>query len=90
MTGLEAALDIFKAAMLDKFQLRADKHGDRSVTVAGSKHLHEDYVSEGLWAHFYAEVDEFRRADHTEAEMGEAVDVANMAFLIWWKDSGMP
>ena len=90
MTNLEIALDIFKAEMLDKFKARADKHGERSVTVAGSNHLHEDGVTEGLWSHFYSEVDEFRRADHTQDEMAEAVDVANMAFLIWWKDSGMP
>ncbi len=88
MTTLEQALDSFRAAMLAKFQKRADKHGARSVTVAGDKHLHEDGVYEGLWHHFDDEVQEMRRAEHTEDEMGEAVDVANMAFLIWWRDRG--
>ena len=90
MTDLEQALDIFKAAMLEKFHQRADKHGERSVTVSGSKHLHEPGVQEGLWKHFMLEVDEFNDAEYGTEEMEEAVDVANMAFLIWWENRGTP
>ena len=90
-SALESALDAFKTKMLEKFRARAVKHGDRSVTIAGATYLHDDGVIRGLWRHFGAEVDKFRRADRdTQNEMDEAVDVANMAFLIWWKDTGMP
>ncbi len=88
MTELEQALQCFSTDMLAKFQARADRHPGRSVTEVGRTLLDEPGVYEGLWKHFEDEVQEMREAGHTQDEMGEAIDVANMAFLIWWRDRG--
>ena len=76
--------------MLQKFQDQDQKQGERSVTRVGNTLLGEDGVKEDLWEHFEAEIQEMRDAEFTEEEMREAVDVANMAFLIWWWDNGPP
>ena len=89
MTELEQALSDFRSQMLAKFQVRAERHPGRSVTEVGRRLLDEDGVYEGLWQHFEEEVQEMRDADHINEEMKEAVDVANMAFLIWWRDRGV-
>ena len=36
---LSQGLERFKAAMTAKFELRATKHGERSVTLVGDRHL---------------------------------------------------
>ncbi len=86
--SLESGLERFKQAMLAKFKARDRVFGERSVVRVGDALLKEDGVYEGLWEHFEAEVQEMRDADHIEDEIGEAVDVGNMAFLIWWRDGG--
>lgn len=84
--ALEEALDAFKAAMLAKFALRSEKHGDRSVVIAGNKHLRDEGVYEGLYEHLGDEIEELWATNQdTPEQMDEAVDVANMAFLIWWR-----
>jgi hypothetical protein len=82
------ALDRFRASMLAKFEARDVKQGERSVTRVGNALLQEHGVYEDLWQHFYEEVAEFQLAERAEEKVGEAVDVANMAFLIWWRDGG--
>ena len=87
-TKLEDALEDFKRAMQAKFEAVAYKHPDRSVTTVGNRLLDQEGVYEGLWEHFDSEVREFHEATHRDDQMAEAVDVANMAFLIWWRDRG--
>ena len=88
---LEEALDQFKAQMLDKFYARAEKHGDRSITILGSDAFIDEGTGDGtwaqLWSHFNQEVGEIRATlPESQEESAEAIDVANMAFLIWWSN----
>ena len=80
---LEEGLTKFHEAMLTKFYDRAEKQGDRSVTVVGDNLLQEQGTYIKLWAWLLDEVKELQEASQEE-EAAEAVDVANMAFLIWW------
>mgnify|MGYP001581332559 CR=1 FL=1 len=85
-SAIELALTDFRAAMLAKFRARDTKQGERSVTRVGNTLLNQDGVLKGLWEHFESEVREFRQATSLDDSMGEAIDVANMAFLIWWRE----
>lgn len=81
---LEEGLDLFRDAMLAKFQLRDERQGVRSVTRVGNLYLNEQGVIEGMMEHLDEEVAELKDAPISGQKAGEAVDVGNMAFLIWW------
>ena len=79
---LEGALTEFKAQMLAKFRDQRNKYGDRAVTKVGRTLLNESGVEKGLWKHLLKEIKEFKAAP---GDTSEAVDVANLAFLLWWR-----
>lgn len=81
---LDAALKRFTVAMKDKFQARAYKHGERSVTKVGDSVLREPKVFNELINHLISEVIELLQNYHS---LDEHIDVANMAFLLWWHDN---
>ncbi len=85
---LEEGLDLFRESMLIKFQLREDKHGERSVALVGDTLLQEEGAGEKLMHHLGLEVVELQIAKNDSESMDEAVDVANMAFLLWWRHLG--
>ncbi len=71
---------------LAKFVARDHRQGWRSVTRVGNTLLNEPAVHEGLVAHLEDEVQEMKDAETPDEESKEAVDVANMAFLVWWRN----
>lgn len=79
---LEEALSQYQSEMLSKFKLRDSKQGRRSVTRVGAKYLNEPGVRVNLFHHLNDEVQELINSELGDA--WEAVDVGNMAFLIWW------
>ena len=83
--GFDTAIASFVKEMRLKFHARHEKQhkrGAKSVLDPGftSADLDGPHIGE----HFREEVAELIAADE-EHRPGEAVDVANMAFLIWWK-----
>ena len=80
--SLSSGLKRFKTAMTSKFEARTVKHGPRSVTVVSDSLLREPGVFPGLIEHFHAEVNELIETGYQDSS--EQVDVANMAFLMWW------
>ena len=77
-------------SMVDKFKRMDHKHGDRSVVRAGYAMRDVNDLSDGILSHLMDEVTELKgEMNITDANpllvMGEAVDVGNMAFLIYWK-----
>ncbi len=84
---LEDALFEFSAAMLAKFYQRAEKWGDRSVTIPG---VLDSTNIDFLRNYLDREMQELHDALPGPEEMGEAVDVANLALLIWWRNQVQP
>lgn len=82
---VETGLDLFRDAMLAKFRLRAERWGERAISVAGDSLLSEPGQLQILRGHLDDEIDELRAAPYLDEEAREAVDVANSAFLIWWR-----
>lgn len=76
--NFEDALECFKLCMRDKFVAKDAKHGERSVLRLPAIELD----AQSLWEHWLAEVEEFRANPN---DYTEAVDVANMSFLLWWR-----
>ena len=85
---LETGLEQFKQAMLEKFRAREEKQGARSVTRVGTRLLDQEDIYS--WLHERFSSKEFGTAVSFEAEAKEAVDVANMAFLIWLHNTTFP
>jgi hypothetical protein len=76
--------------MVTKFKHVDHKHGDRSVVRPGYKMDDIEHLNDGILSHLMNEVDELKGELVTRNAkrlfvMGEAVDVGNMAFLIFWK-----
>ncbi len=82
---LEEAVGVFAREMVAKFYLRDDRQGERSVTRVGNRLLTERGVHKGLLLHLDDEVQELKDAIDLSEERKESVDVANMAFLLWWR-----
>lgn len=76
--NIHEALAAFEAAMLAKFAAVDHKHGKPSIfevaTGAG-------FDRASLVAHLQNEIVEWLHAPESVTEL---VDVANMAFLLWW------
>ena len=74
--------------MLAKFYAVEHKHKGDSVTDDSKDWLHFDW--QGNDAHFWSEIDELTEAsnqgDRIQATK-ELIDIANMAFLLWWRGS---
>ena len=85
-----AALEQFVYAMVNKFQRVDHKHGDRSVVRQGYEMRELSRSDDGIFAHLRDEVKELsdemlaERIDPASVQ-GEAIDVSNMAFLLYWK-----
>ena len=81
--NLAEAATAFRSEMLEKFYARHAKNA-----ANGGKSVVDTPITEidvkDLRVHFYDEVAEFENALEGAEERDEAVDVANMAFLIWW------
>lgn len=80
--NLKEALKQYQAEQLEKFRARDEKNGERSVTRVGARYLNEPGIRLGMLHHLNEEVRELIDADLNDSR--EAVDVGNMAFLIWW------
>ena len=84
---LNERLDAFRLEMLDKFKAVEHKHRGNSVTDESIDWLTFDWSQ--IEAHFWGEIDEVKgamRHGSSELQTKELVDVANMAFLLWWKE----
>lgn len=78
--AFEQALNEFKVDMLSHFEAKIPKYGPLPTL----ERLQGDSYN-GLIEHFFEEVNEFATSKNLSEEAYEAVDVANMAFLIWWR-----
>jgi hypothetical protein len=84
---LNERLDAFRKEMFEKFLAVEHKHRGNSVTDDSVNWLHFDWSQ--IEAHFWEEIDEVKgamRHGSSETQTKELVDVANMAFLLWWKE----
>ena len=82
--SLESALVRFNVAMLEKFLARDAKQGERSVVRVGDSKIREAGIFDGMLSHLFEEVSELADEPHSDREQ---VDVANIAFLLWWHDN---
>lgn len=73
-----SALFAFNGEMLRKLQACDAKHQESSVM---RHNVTEVLTQEAILDHFEKEVAELRASPRDKTE---AVDVANMAFLLWW------
>ncbi len=74
---INLALERFETYMLLKFSARSGKHPNDVLNVANGK----EYEIAQLEAHFRSEITEWLEQP---SDMDEMVDVANLAFLLWW------
>ena len=81
--NIAPALEMFNGLMYKKFYDRVEKWGEDSITIPGNINKAS---MESIKDYFDGELEELVSATNPEDEMGECVDVANMAFLIWWKN----
>lgn len=84
---LNERLDRFRKAMFDKFVAVEHKHLGNSVTDDKVDWLTFDWSQ--IEAHFWEEISEVKlamRHGSSRMQMKELVDVANMAFLLWWHE----
>jgi hypothetical protein len=84
------AIEKFVNAMVEKFKKVDHKHGDRSVVRKGYVMHPLDKAEDGIYQHLRQEMHELSLemiAEKIDSNcvMGEAVDVGNMAFLLFWK-----
>ena len=77
--NLNERLDAFRAEMFAKFKRVEHKHRGNSVTDDEVDWLTFDW--EKIRDHFWEEVEELRKSPTDDKE---CVDIANMAFLLWW------
>ena len=56
----------------------------RSLKEIGNLYLNDQGAIEGLMEHLDEEVTELKDAATSGQKAGEAVDVSNIAFLVWW------
>lgn len=75
---IDEALMQFSSEMKAKFMLRESRNGLASVT---RQSVLEVYTHEQIWKRLEDEIHELRTEPTDEIE---AVDVANMAFILWW------
>lgn len=74
----KVAFGVFTRQMRTKLELRAKKYEDKSITRTTPVAV---FTWDEMWIKFESEVKELRDAPHDQSEM---VDVANMAFILWW------
>lgn len=72
------ALVAFSKEMQEKLELRAERKREKSITLLSPDKV---FSWDEIWGAFVSEVNELTSAPH---DTTEAVDVANMAFIIWW------
>jgi hypothetical protein len=82
---LNERLDAFRTAMFDKFKQAEHKH--RGESVMDDKIDWMSFNWRAINSHFWEEVRELQAAISNgdgNSVKDELVDVANMAFLLWW------
>lgn len=82
---LENAIRIYAKEMVEKFHLKSADYGARDVTIVANRLLTEPGVLEGLLAHLADEIQEFKDGVDFDDRRREAVDIGNLAFLLWWR-----
>ena len=73
-------LNQFKHEMYDKFVEVDGKHQGESVLDDNIDW--DSFNWNAIESHFWEEVEELRQSNH---DSKECIDVANMAFLLWWR-----
>ena len=74
----DQAMHAFGGAMMDKFIERIERYGEENSWTNGDPLRFKRW---DVWTHFLDEVDELKANPRDEREM---VDVANLAFMLWW------
>lgn len=75
---ISEALQEFREAMVTKLEATDHKHGARSALRIAAGH---DMDLASLQQHMILEFQEWSEEPDSQVEM---VDIANMAFLLWW------
>ena len=81
MRKIDKYLREFNKAQIDKFEKRKNKHTDDNVTDDNTDWSKLDFMD--LYNHLMDEIVEFEHAETPARMRDEAIDVANLAFLVW-------
>lgn len=81
MRKIDKYLKEFNQAQINKFEKRKNKHTDDNVIDDNTDWSKLSFMD--LYNHFMDEIVEFENAATPARMRDEAIDVANMAFLLW-------